>query len=53
MSKAIGTILILYTISKIFADGVDAVEEASVATFNTIETAAKISELQLQNTVAK
>jgi hypothetical protein len=33
MSKAIGTILILYTISKIFADG--------------------ISELQLQNTVAK
>jgi hypothetical protein len=47
MSKAIGTILLLYTISNLFSDAVDSFEAASVATFETITTAAKISEQEL------
>jgi hypothetical protein len=49
MSKAIGTILILYTVSKIFSDGIGAFEAATVATFETIETAAIVGEAQLIN----
>ena len=48
MSRAIGTILLLYALTNIFSDAVDSFETASVAAFNTIETAANISQLQLK-----
>jgi|GEM_PF-1334376 len=51
MSRAIGTILLLYALTNIFSDVVDSFETASVAAFNTIETAANISQLQLKAAV--
>ncbi len=49
MSKAIGTILVLYVISKMFSQAFLAFEAATTATFNTIETAAVISEAELRS----
>ncbi len=47
MSRAIGTILLLYAVSHVFNEAVDSFEAATVATFATIETAAEVSEAAL------
>jgi hypothetical protein len=49
MFKAIGTILLLYALSNMFSDSFVAFEEATTATFETIEVAADVSKAELQH----
>lgn len=52
MSKAIGTILLLYAITRMFSTSFEVFEGATTATFSTIETAAQLSEIQLRTNAA-
>ena len=47
MFRAIGFVIALYAVTILFDEGYDAIERATVATFNTVETAAEVSEQQL------
>ncbi len=47
MFKAIGTIIVLYVVTNLFADATTAFESALVATFGTIEHAANVSSEEL------
>lgn len=47
MFKAIGFVIALYVVSNILGDTFVAFEAAAVSTFNTIETAAAVSRVQL------
>lgn len=48
MFRAIGVILILYVVTNIFSAATIAFEDAIVATFNTIELAATVSQATLE-----
>ena len=48
MFKSIGFVISLYAITQIFSSAIVSFERAMVATFNTLETAAVISEAQLE-----
>lgn len=48
MFKAIGTILLLYAVSNIFAETFVAFEGAATATFEAVEVAADVSKEQLR-----
>jgi len=47
MFRAIGIVIILIAITKMFGAGVQSFERALVATFETVETAAEVSTQQL------
>ncbi len=47
MFRAIGFVIAFWAVTRMFDDGFQAFERATVATFNTVETAAEISEQQL------
>lgn len=47
MFRSIGFVIALYAVTLMFNEGFDAFERATVATFNTVETAAEVSEQQL------
>lgn len=47
MFKQIGIVVMLYAITQFFSDASTSFESALVATFQTIETAAVLSEAQL------
>lgn len=48
MFKAIGLFISLYALSVFFAEAFPAFENAAVATFETIEVAAEVSQLKLR-----
>jgi len=49
MFRAIGFVIVLYAVSIMLSDAFDGFEKAAVATFNTVETAAIVSEQQIIN----
>lgn len=48
MFKAIGTVIVLYALSNIMHPTFESFQNAAVATFGTIETAANVSSQQLE-----
>ena len=50
MFKSIGTILVLYAIAQMMPLSFNAFENAVVATFETVETAAQVSKTQIEKT---
>lgn len=48
MFRAIGLVIVLYALTHFFAAARVSFEQAVVATFNTVETAAILAEEQLQ-----
>lgn len=48
MFRSIGTILLLFAIVHLFGAAVQSFERAAVATFNTLEAAAVISQEQIE-----
>lgn len=48
MFKAIGTILLLYAITQMMSSTFTAFESAATATFETLEAAAIVSKLQIE-----
>ena len=48
MFRAIGFVIILYALSQMMSSTFQAFESASVAVFHTLETAAVVSEEQMQ-----
>ena len=50
MFKSIGTILVLYAITQMMSQSFNAFENAVVATFETVETAAQVSKTQIEKT---
>lgn len=48
MFKAIGLFISLYALSVFFGEAFPAFEDAAVATFETIEVAAEVSQVKLQ-----
>ena len=49
MWKSIGALIFLWGVSIILNDAFDSFERAAVATFDTVETAAVVSERQIVN----
>lgn len=47
MFRAIGTVIVLYSISHMLSGAFHSFETATIAVFETVETAAQISEQQL------
>ena len=47
MFRAIGFVIALWAVSNMLGDAFDSFERATVATFNTVETAALVSQGQL------
>jgi hypothetical protein len=49
MFRAIGMILILLTLSKMFGSAFVALEKSAVAVFGLVETSAQVASLELEN----
>ncbi len=49
MFKAIGTIMLLYVLSNMFAAAFDSFEKATIATFGTLEAAANHSTTYIES----
>ena len=53
MFRAIGVVIILWGISLFFGSSIKALDQAATATFQTLETAAVVSEIQIEHITHK
>jgi len=51
MFKAIGTVIVLIALSNFFSSSFSALDGAATQVFNTLETAAAVSQSQLEETL--